>query len=86
MSNKIWERIREETEKEEKQKTTTLKDRVLNLMPSRNHKGDKSFCIGTFTLDYSKEEDKFYLVYPEGRVKEITLETAAKYIGLGEQK
>jgi hypothetical protein len=26
------------------------------------------------------------LVYPEGRVKEITLETAAKYIGLGEQK
>lgn len=61
-----------------------IKDKVIASMPGRNHRGDKSMCIGQFTIDYSKDDDKFYLVYPSGHVRELSTEEAAKYLGVKE--
>jgi hypothetical protein len=58
------------------------KNEVLETMCDRNSQGDKSVCIGAFTIDYIKSRDKFYLTYPNGHVREIDLETAKKYMRL----
>jgi len=58
------------------------KSEVLETMCDRNHKGDKSVCIGSFTIDYLKDEDQFYLTYPTGFVRKLSLEDAIKYMGL----
>lgn len=58
------------------------KNEVLETMCDRNRQGDKSVCIGAFTIDYIKEKDQFYLTYPNGHVREIGLESAKKYMGL----
>lgn len=58
------------------------KEQLLESMPKRNSQGDRSVCIGAFTIDYSKEQDKFYLVYPNGHVREIDADTAKRYMGV----
>lgn len=58
------------------------KSEVIDYMCDRNSRGDKSVCIGGFTIDYLKDEDKFYLTYPNGKAREITLDEAKKYMGL----
>lgn len=55
---------------------------LLDQMCDRNHLGDKSVCIGQFTIDYLKDRDKFYLTYPSGASREIDADTAARYMGL----
>lgn len=55
---------------------------LLDQMCDRNHLGDKSVCLGGFTIDYLKDKDKFYLTYPSGDSREISAETAARYMGL----
>jgi len=60
---------------------------LLKRMSGCNSKQDKNrtIMLGLFCIDYSHEEDKFFLTYPAGAVKEITFETAKKYI-VGEEK
>ena len=58
------------------------KEEILECMCDRNSKGDKSVCFGGFTIDYLKDRDKFYLIFPAGSVREIEMATAAKYMGL----
>jgi hypothetical protein len=54
---------------------------LIDSMCKRNGQGDKSVCIGGFTIDYYKESDIFVLVFPGGFEREITFAEARKYMG-----